>query len=49
MRGMYIGEAEVIGISIAWPFDMKLPLGMKVLPKFKFFLKNFSMQISTRP
>ena len=49
MRGMYIGEAEVIGISIAWPFDMKLPLGMKVPPKFKFFLKNFSLQISTRP
>ncbi len=49
MRGMHIGETEAVGISIAWPFDLKLPLGMKVPPKFKFFLKNFSLKTGTRP
>lgn len=43
VRGMYIGEAKAIGISITWPFDMKLPIGMKIPPKFKFFLKSFTL------
>jgi len=44
MRGLYIDEARAIGISISWPFDMKLPQGMNIPPKFKFFLKNFSLK-----
>lgn len=44
VRGMFWGESSVIGMGIAWPQAVKLPQGIKIPPKFKFFLNNFHLK-----
>lgn len=44
IRGMYLGESEVIGISVAWPESTPLPDGYKVPPKFDIFFQNFVLR-----
>jgi len=43
IRGMHIGDPEVIGISMAWVLRSQSEAEIKIPPKFHHFLNNFAL------
>lgn len=44
VRGMYISEENVIGISMAWSHGPDLQSEVSIPPKFQFFLDNLVLE-----